>query len=181
MPTIETVQHWRGRTLLDRDGDRVGSIEEIYLDAQTDEPEWALVHTGLLGMRSSFVPIRDAAAEGGDVRVPFDKQQIKDAPRMDPDGELSEAEEAELYRHYGLEAGDAGPTRAGTEAGEHPAAPAVRPAPAGGDRGRARLRRYVATEPSTPAVPGVPEPAGTAGERGEGEDPGAERRRPADR
>ncbi|HKE99638.1 MAG TPA: PRC-barrel domain-containing protein [Actinomycetes bacterium] len=104
MPTIDMVQDWRGRTLLDSAGGRVGSIQEIYLDARTDEPEWVLVHTGLFGMKSSFVPIQQAALDGSDVRVPYRKQQIKDAPRVEPDGELSETEEAELYRHYGMDA-----------------------------------------------------------------------------
>jgi hypothetical protein len=103
MPSIETVRDWPGRELVDRDGERVGSIQEIYLDARTDEPEWALVNTGLFGMKASFVPIRDAQVRGEGVHVPYEKAKIKDAPRVEPDGELSEEEEADLYRHYGLE------------------------------------------------------------------------------
>src|SRR5919109_649129 len=102
MPSIETVRDWPGRVLVDRDSVRVGEIQEIYLDARTDQPEWALVNTGLFGTKSSFVPILDAEPDGQDVRVPFDKGQIKDAPSVEPDGELSEYEESELYRHYGM-------------------------------------------------------------------------------
>jgi uncharacterized protein (TIGR02271 family) len=98
----------RGGDLLDRDGDKIGSIEEIYLDAETNEPEWALVSTGMFGTKSTFVPIRDASLEGDALRVPYDKSQVKDAPKMDPDGQLSQREEAELYRHYGLEYSEAG-------------------------------------------------------------------------
>ena len=46
-----------GQDLYDRDGDRIGSIDEIHLDAETGEPEWALVSTGLFGTKSGFVPL----------------------------------------------------------------------------------------------------------------------------
>jgi uncharacterized protein (TIGR02271 family) len=98
----------RGSELLDNDGDKIGTIDEIYLDADTGEPEWALVSTGLFGSKSTFVPIRDASQDGDALRVPYDKAQVKDAPKMDPDGQLSQSEESELYRHYGLEYSDAG-------------------------------------------------------------------------
>jgi uncharacterized protein (TIGR02271 family) len=93
----------RGEDLYDSSGDKIGSINEIYLDADTGAPEWALVNTGMFGTKSTFVPLRDATDEGGTVRVPYDKGQVKDAPKMDPDGELSQQQEAELYRHYGLD------------------------------------------------------------------------------
>jgi uncharacterized protein (TIGR02271 family) len=92
----------RGEDLYDTSGDKIGSINEIYLDADTGAPEWALVNTGMFGTKSTFVPLRDATDDGGSVRVPYDKAQVKDAPKMDPDGELSQQQEAELYRHYGL-------------------------------------------------------------------------------
>src|SRR5215218_6154836 len=105
MPDIDTVRSWQGRTMVDRDGDRVGSIDAIYVDDQTGEPEWALVNTGFFGTRSTFVPIAQAAASGDHVQVPFEKQRVKDAPTMDPDGHLSEQEEQALWRHYGLDYG----------------------------------------------------------------------------
>ena len=102
MPDVDTVRGWQGATMVDRDGDKVGTIDAIYLDDQTGEPEWALVNTGLFGTRSTFVPISQANGSGDQVQVPFEKQRIKDAPNIDPDGHLSEQEEQELWRHYGL-------------------------------------------------------------------------------
>src|SRR3954466_1274580 len=93
----------RGQDLYDASGDKIGKIEEIYLDADTGAPEWALVNTGLFGTKSTFVPLRDATDDGGNVRVPYEKAQVKDAPKIDSDGELSQQEESELYRHYGLD------------------------------------------------------------------------------
>src|SRR5215212_48432 len=103
MPDIETIRSWHGRTLVDRDGGKIGTIDAIYLDDETGEPEWALVNTGLFGTKSSFVPLAQAASSGDQVQVPYDKQLVKDAPRVDTDQHLSEAEEQELGRHYGLD------------------------------------------------------------------------------
>jgi uncharacterized protein (TIGR02271 family) len=98
----------RGQDLMGRDGEKLGTIEEIYLDTETNQPEWALVTTGLFGTKQSFVPISGASREGDSVTVPFDKGTVKDAPQVDPDGQLSEREEQELYRHYGLDYGSGG-------------------------------------------------------------------------
>ena len=105
MPDLDTVRGWQGATMVDRDGDRIGDIESIYVDDQTGQPEWALVNTGLFGTRSTFVPIAQATSHRDQVQVPYEKQRVKDAPNMDPDGHLSEQEEQELWRHYGLDYG----------------------------------------------------------------------------
>jgi uncharacterized protein (TIGR02271 family) len=116
MPNIDTVRSWQGATLVDRDGDKLGTVDAIYVDDQTGEPERALVNTGLFGTRSTFVPIAQASASGDQVQVPYEKQLVKDAPNMDPDGHLSKQEEQELWRHYGLEYGS-GYQAAGTTTG----------------------------------------------------------------
>jgi uncharacterized protein (TIGR02271 family) len=106
MPTTDEVVSWRGQDLRSSDNQKLGTIEEIYLDAETREPEWALITTGLFGTKQSFVPLREASRSGDGVTVPFDKATVKDAPTIDPDGQLSQHEEAELYRHYGLQYGE---------------------------------------------------------------------------
>jgi sporulation protein YlmC with PRC-barrel domain len=102
MRTLEDVKTWRGMTMVDANGEKIGTIEDIYLDRQTGEPEWASVKTGLFGLKSSFVPISAAEPTGEDqVRVPFHKDQVKDAPKVEADGELSADEERRLYEYYG--------------------------------------------------------------------------------
>jgi sporulation protein YlmC with PRC-barrel domain len=136
----------RGQDLYDRDGDKIGAIEEIYLDAQTGEPEWALVNTGMFGTKSSFVPLQEADEDGGTLRVPYEKARVKDAPTMDPDGELSQNDESKLYAHYGL---DYGEHRSGSGLPEGDPAPAaaVRPASAAPRRSAATPR---GPRPTTP-------------------------------
>ena len=60
------------------------------------------VKTGLFGTAESFVPLGDATVTGGDIRVAYNKDEVKDAPRVDPDGRLTPTEEQRLYAHYGL-------------------------------------------------------------------------------
>jgi uncharacterized protein (TIGR02271 family) len=171
----------RGEDLFDNHGDKIGSIEEIYLDSETNEPEWALVNTGLFGTKSSFVPLKDASLEGETPTVPFEKAQVKDAPKMDPDVALSQREEAELYRHYGLRysEGESGsglpeggtgttasggtPASGGTESGPSSATGTddamtrseeeLRVGKTSEETGRVRLRKYVETEDVNESVP----------------------------
>jgi hypothetical protein len=102
-PGVEEVRAWVGRVMVDRDGNRLGEVTDIYLDRETDRPEWAVVRTGLFGLRSSFVPLAEASEISDQIQVPHPRTLVKDAPNIDADGQLSEAEEAELYRHYGLD------------------------------------------------------------------------------
>jgi hypothetical protein len=102
-PSIDTAQSWQGRTMVDPAGDKLGTIDAIYLDDETGQPEWATVTRGLFSAKAAFVPLAQAQAMGDSVQVPYDKQQVTDAPSMEADGSLSQDDEAELYRHYGLD------------------------------------------------------------------------------
>nr|MBA2630146.1 PRC-barrel domain-containing protein [Thermoleophilaceae bacterium] len=106
-PTESAVAEWRGRNAVDSDGDKIGAIDEIYMDTETGKPEWLAVKTGMLGSKVSFVPIAEARESDGNVQLPYDKQQVKDAPNAEADGELSQEEEDSLYRHYGLDYSEA--------------------------------------------------------------------------
>ncbi|MGN6246163.1 MAG: DUF2382 domain-containing protein [Motilibacteraceae bacterium] len=100
---IGNPQDMLGRTVVGSDGDKIGKAGQIYLDDTTGRPEWVTVHTGLFGSGESFVPLADASFQGDDIVVPYDKSTVKDAPRTaSEDGHISESEEAELYRYYGL-------------------------------------------------------------------------------
>jgi uncharacterized protein (TIGR02271 family) len=92
-----------GQTAYGSDGDKIGTVGQVYLDDQSGRPEWVTVTTGLFGTKQSFVPVGEADVSGDGLRLPYDKDTIKGAPQVDPEqGHLSEGEEAELYRYYGL-------------------------------------------------------------------------------
>ncbi len=84
------------------DGAKLGKVDSIYYDNDTDKPEWAAVKSGLFGGHVSLVPLGQANWDGNALSVPFDKDAIKQAPHHDPDTAISESDETELYRHYGM-------------------------------------------------------------------------------
>ena len=159
-------------------GQKIGSIGQIYLDDSTGEPSFVTVKTGLLGTAENFVPLADATVDGNDIRVNYEKDLIKDAPHVDPDGDITPAEEQQLYAHYGLSSGgdymsgndrtdvsgtrDYDTTRGTT--GYDTSGPTTDDAMTRSEErvnvgtrkeeaGRARLRKYVVTENVTQTVP----------------------------
>jgi uncharacterized protein (TIGR02271 family) len=102
MPNTTEAYDAHGRTLVDESGEKIGKVDELYYDQEGGQPEWALVTTGLFGSKKTFVPIRSANPSGEDLQVPVTKAQVKDAPRVDADQQLSEEEERRLFEHYGV-------------------------------------------------------------------------------
>jgi uncharacterized protein (TIGR02271 family) len=145
---MREAYEWRGRNVVDQEGAKVGRLEEIYLDQQTGSPEWMLIHTGLFGTKASFAPLAGARIDDDDVRIGYSKQEVKDAPSVEPDGELSQAEEARLYAHYGLDYSESTTDDAMTRSEEE-----LRVGTAKRERGRARLKKYVVTDEVTQTVP----------------------------
>ncbi|GAB3256439.1 PRC-barrel domain-containing protein [Arthrobacter pigmenti] len=93
-------------SVMDQRGDRVGQVEQVFVGDESGQPEWVTVKTGLFGHAETFIPLREASMDGGDIRVPYEKNRIKDAPRTaSSSGHVEPDEEAELYRYYGLEPG----------------------------------------------------------------------------
>ncbi|MHA3704603.1 DUF2382 domain-containing protein [Jatrophihabitans sp. YIM 134969] len=98
--TAPSVDDLVGHTAIDRDGDKIGKIGQVYLDDQTQQPVWITVSTGLFGSNESFAPLYGATHVGDDLQLGVEKAQVKDAPNVDADGQLSEAEIDALYTHY---------------------------------------------------------------------------------
>lgn len=107
--SAEQLEPVKGVEVASGDGHPAGTVEGIYLDESTRDPEWALVNTPWVGKAHTFVPLREATLEQGTLRVPYSLEQLRGAPTIDPDGTLSEGEEAELYSYYGIPY----PTKAG--------------------------------------------------------------------
>jgi uncharacterized protein (TIGR02271 family) len=143
-----------GATVLDNDGDKIGSVGQVYIDPATGGAAWLTVKTGLFGTGESFVPATDASFEGEDVRVGYSKDFVKDAPRVDADAELDVNDTDALYDYYGVGSNtdnamtDDATTDAMTRSEEHLQVGTERV-----ETGRARLHKYVVTEQETVTVP----------------------------
>ncbi|GGH90281.1 DUF2382 domain-containing protein [Arthrobacter liuii] len=90
----------KGGHVVGSDGTKIGSVGQLYADDDTGEPTWVTVKTGLFGTSESFVPVEGAHNQGEDLVVPFTKEHVKDAPRVDADGHLTPEEEDRLYTYY---------------------------------------------------------------------------------
>jgi uncharacterized protein (TIGR02271 family) len=171
MQALQDIMEQSGN-VVDREGEKIGKIGQVYLDDQTNEPEWVTASTGLFGTSESFVPLKGAAVRGNEVAVTYSKDMIKDAPRVEADGHLSGSQESELYDYYGLDyagvgnaaAGTGGAPEAGTGPGHDTSGPNTDAAMTrseeelhvGTERqetGRARLRKHVVTENVQTTVP----------------------------
>ena len=91
-----------GHRAVDRNGDKIGTVDEVYLDDATGRPEWAAVRTGIFG-RDAFVPLTTSEFSGEELKVPYDKSLVKESPDFGVGQHLSPAQELQLYRYYGLD------------------------------------------------------------------------------
>ena len=161
--TQEQLENFIGRTLQDSDGEKIGKINDIYLDDATGEPEWIAVNTGLFGSKVSFVPMQNLSFSGDDLCIPIPQKLIKDAPNCEADGSLSQEEEAELYAHYGINYSE-NKSESGLPSGGQPRRQSadsamtrseeeMRVSKQTRESGRARLRKYLVTEQQSVTVP----------------------------
>lgn len=91
-----------GAKVVDPDGAKVGTVKQVYVDNNDGSPLFASVATGLFGTSETFVPLEGASLTGDELRVGYDKDRIKDAPRIDADGDLNDDEQDRIFEHYGL-------------------------------------------------------------------------------
>jgi uncharacterized protein (TIGR02271 family) len=173
MTEITHAYDWHGRAIIGSDGEKIGKIADLYTDQQTDKPEWARLDTGLFGNKGSLVPLAGASPQGEDISVPVTRDQVKNAPKVEPNRDLSEDEEIQLFQYYGMDYTDDGsvtategnqPEAASQREGHDVSGPTtdeamtrseeeLRVGTASRERGRARLRKYVVTEEVQQTVP----------------------------
>jgi uncharacterized protein YrrD len=97
------LAEWNGKMLIDRDGEKIGKLQDVYVDVETDEPQFGTVKEGLIGRHLTFVPLGGIKVGPDDLQVAVSRQQVKDAPNIEQHGEeLSQADESALYHHYEL-------------------------------------------------------------------------------
>jgi uncharacterized protein (TIGR02271 family) len=103
MLTEQDARQAIGSTVYSSNGDKIGKVGQLFLDDETQRPEFITVNTGLFGTNETFIPVADAELSGDRLTVPFDKDKVKDAPNVAADGgHLDQDEERRLYEYYGL-------------------------------------------------------------------------------
>jgi hypothetical protein len=102
MMTQDQLATLQGTTVYDRNGEKIGSVGQVYTAGDPDQPLWASVNMGLFGTRETLVPLGDAEMRDDGMHVPFEKSFVKDAPNVDVGvAEPVSVEDADrLYEHY---------------------------------------------------------------------------------
>jgi uncharacterized protein (TIGR02271 family) len=159
MIDTKEISHVIGARVLDPRDNKVGTVGQVYVDPK-GRPVWATVKTGLFGTSQTFVPLENASAEGDVLHVGFEKEYVKDAPRIDDDGELSPTDEETLYDYYNLDysAADMDDTGRDTSGPNTDSAMTRSEEQLRVDKerqrsGTARLHKYVVTEEQNVRVP----------------------------
>jgi uncharacterized protein (TIGR02271 family) len=165
-----SVNDLMGATVYDGDNDKIGTIGQVYMDPDTQSPLWITIKTGLFGTSETFAPADNATFDREAVHIPYQKEFVKDAPRIADDGNLSQDEENSLYAYYGNgdtnTAGTANLTGTSSDstAGHDTSGLTTDDAMTRSEQhlhvgtekvqsGRARLRKYVVTEMQSITVP----------------------------
>ena len=104
MANVRNLAEWHGKYLVDRDGDKIGKLEDVYVDVESDEPVFGTVTEGRFARHLTFVPLQGITIGPDDLQVTVSREQVKGAPNleMQKNEELSQADESTLYHHYEL-------------------------------------------------------------------------------
>ena len=164
--TLDRLAGMRGAAVYSSDGERIGTVEELFMDAESRQPERNGIGTGFFGTKRVLVPVTGASTESDGITVPYSKQQVKGAPDIDGD-EIGQETEAELYSYYGLAYSEQRSDTGLPESAPSTMATGTETAPPTGEAqivraeeelavgkrqveaGRVRLRKWVETEPVT--------------------------------
>ena len=169
MTNAQGPEVYMGKTAVDPQGDKIGSVGQVYLNDTTGQPDWITVNTGLFGTKENFAPLHGSSIDGDNLVLPFDKAVVKDSPDVADAAHLDENESQALYGYYQQYLGAPSSYQTGTDT-EY-AADAAQPT-RGNDEGyltrseeqlrvgttttetgRAGLRKFVVTEQQTVNVP----------------------------
>ena len=97
------VAEWHSKMLIDRNGEKIGKLQDVYVDIETDEPQFGTVKEGFISRHLTFVPLGGIQVGPDNLQVPVTKEQVRSAPDIEIHGdELSQADESALYHHFEL-------------------------------------------------------------------------------
>jgi hypothetical protein len=98
-----SVTDWRGKLLVDRNGEKIGKLVDVYVDTETDEPQFGTVKEGFFNRHLTFVPLAGIQVGPNDLQATTTKELVQSAPDIELHGEeLSQADESSLYHHFEL-------------------------------------------------------------------------------
>ena len=83
----QDIGEWHGKELVDRNGERIGKLEDVYVDVETNEPMFGTVKEGLIGRHLTFVPLAGITIGPDSLQVTVSKEEVKSAPNIELRGD----------------------------------------------------------------------------------------------
>jgi uncharacterized protein (TIGR02271 family) len=154
-----------GLTVYGPNEEKIGKVVDVYQSTEGFDGTFVTVSTGMFGSSANFVPLNDAHLEGDMLVVPYDKDLVKDAPRVDADEELTAPEEDRLHQHYSNSSTQSAPPPPSAAGSGHDTSgpntddamtrseERVQVGTGQVETRQARLRKYVSTQTGTVQVP----------------------------
>ena len=102
MTTQNNIRDLFNTTAFDSNGEKLGDVQEVFVDDHSGQPTFVEVKHGLFGMSSSLVPLKGHRLQGEDLQLAFSKDRIKDAPDVNADEGLTPEEQNRIFEHYGV-------------------------------------------------------------------------------
>jgi len=96
--TLERLKGMVGKNVRSLDGEKIGSVERIFIDETSQDPEWIALDN------EDILPIEGATVAGDEIRVSFTKDKVDEEPHVEPDenGYLDADKETQLREYFGL-------------------------------------------------------------------------------
>ena len=100
----ELEEKYEDYKVYDNQGDKIGKVDDLFVD-ETDREEYIGVKLGLLGRKSTLIPMEIVRVNEADktIEVSESKDHVKDAPSFDDDEDITGDYERRIRDHFGLE------------------------------------------------------------------------------
>ncbi len=92
-----------GNDVMTQDGKKLGSVDNVWIDDSTSQPEFVGVKIGRFMGHTHIIPLADANSESTTITIPYSEDQVKNAPHYADDQELSPSDEDQIYQYYNLD------------------------------------------------------------------------------
>ena len=99
--TQARLEGLRGHPVSDRDGRRIGHLEEVYYGNRSQQPEWVGISMGFLGTKLVLAPVHGSSATGDGLAVAYSRELVDAAPELYED-DLDRELQRELIAYYRL-------------------------------------------------------------------------------
>lgn len=103
MVSVEDIQNVRSGAAISRDGEKIGRINDVYVDDMSGQPAWVTLTSGLFSQRTIFAPLLGAVVEGAFLKLAFTKDVLTNAPAIADSGHISDIEQQQLLAYFGAQ------------------------------------------------------------------------------